>query len=128
VAQTDETVHTFPGDVERVFNLEPGSDPRPHLRQLLVSLLNAYHKLLSEVIEPVPSDYHKTISPNNYPLRNWQATADWMQTLVTNFGWLVNEFRPIQARMTLESMMRRQIDIRREETKAIHGSVTPAIT
>jgi mediator of RNA polymerase II transcription subunit 7 len=126
----------FPPGIERLYNPEPGSDPRPHLRQLLISLLSAYHKLLSGILEPVPSGYHRPPSPTTDPSEvkqedpewppplNWEATVLWIRTLVLNLGWAVNEFRPVQARMTLEAMMRRQIEIRKEETKAIHTLVT----
>jgi mediator of RNA polymerase II transcription subunit 7 len=87
------------------------------------------------VLEPVPFGYHNPSPPAGEveeankagvgivwpPPLNWEATLGWMENLVINLGWLVNEFRPIQARMALESMMQRQIDIRREETKIIHG-------
>jgi len=141
--ETNETAQTLPPGVSHLCNFEPGSDPRPRLRQLLVSLLNAYHKLLSDVLEPVPSGYHRPPLPPPAnggglsgdqiqgngdtewpPPLNWEATILWIRTLVLNLGWLINEFRPIQAKMALESMMQRQIDIRREETKIIHGLVS----
>lgn len=134
---TNEITQVFPPGLDKLHNLEPGTDRRPQLRQLLVSLLNAYHKLLSDVLEPVPSGYHRPPSPSRLdaggdpsgmngnvewpPPLNWEATILWIRTLVLNLGWMVNEFRPIQARMTLESMMQRQIETRREETRMIHG-------
>lgn len=132
---TSEEPQSFPPGIQKLYNPEPGADPRPHLRQLLLSLLSAYHKLLSDILEPVPSGYHQpppshdpyappnTIDgmPDWPPPLNWEFTILWIRSIVLNLGWAVNEFRPVQARMTLESMMRRQIEIRREETKNINS-------
>ncbi|KAG8749587.1 Mediator of RNA polymerase II transcription subunit 7 [Serendipita sp. 396] len=143
VHPTKEIVQVLPPGIQKLYDPEPKADPRPHLRQLLVSLLSAYHKLLSDVLEPVPSGYHGP-PPEEIqaklnaqavdgqegsggeevawpPPLNWEATILWMRTITLNLGWAVNEFRPVQARMNLESIMQRQIDVRREETRAIHS-------
>ncbi|KAG8806092.1 hypothetical protein FRC17_005183, partial [Serendipita sp. 399] len=139
---TKEIVQAFPSGIDKLYNPEPNADPRPHIRQLLVSLLAAYHRLLSDILEPVPSGYHgappeeiqaklnqQVIEGQEPPEMdaawppplNWEATILWMRTITLNLGWAVNEFRPVQARMNLESMMQRQIEVRREETRVIHN-------
>lgn len=68
----------------------------------------------------------------------WQRHVDWISVLTTNLMAAANDLRPVQvrwqifypsvkvliiffqARTNLESMMRRQLELRKEETKAMH--------
>jgi mediator of RNA polymerase II transcription subunit 7 len=43
--------------------------------------------------------------------------------MAQNIMAAANELRPVQARGNLELMMRRQLDLRREETRVLHGYV-----
>lgn len=111
--QTKDEEQIFPPGVKKLYDGESGSDLRPYMRQLLLSLLAAYHKLLSDILEPVPSGYHRppdiddhitgqdTINEDGAPPEwppplNWEATVLWIRTLGMNMGWAINEYRPIQ--------------------------------
>jgi hypothetical protein len=97
-------------------------------------MLQTYHKLLGALLEPLPVGYYRG---NAAAAPNWEFSMSWLEGLSMNFMFTINELRPVQvnwvsflsylclspisqARLTLESMIRRQINIRRSETKAIH--------
>ncbi|KAJ8488322.1 hypothetical protein ONZ45_g13992 [Pleurotus djamor] len=50
----------------------------------------------------------------------WGRRAEWIDVLAQNMMFAANELRPIQARANLEGMMRRQIELRRQETSNLH--------
>ncbi|KAK7694986.1 hypothetical protein QCA50_002174 [Cerrena zonata] len=50
----------------------------------------------------------------------WMRHVEWITILGQNIMAAANDLRPIQARGNLELMMKRQLELRREETKAIH--------
>ena len=72
---------------------DPGLDPRPLLRNFLLSMLQTYHKLLGVLLEPVPVGYHHG-DPS--PAPNWEYPMAWLEGLSMNFMFTVNELRPVQ--------------------------------
>lgn len=46
--------------------------------------------------------------------------------MAQNIMAAANDLRPVQARANLESMMHRQVELRKEETKVIHECVLPS--
>ncbi|KAG9222603.1 hypothetical protein CCMSSC00406_0004517 [Pleurotus cornucopiae] len=51
----------------------------------------------------------------------WGRHAEWIDVMAQNMMFAANELRPIQARASLEGMMKRQIELRREETATLHS-------
>ncbi|KAL9716546.1 hypothetical protein Ac2012v2_000994 [Leucoagaricus gongylophorus] len=100
----------------QLYPSDPAFDRRPALRSILRSLLVTYSTLMSSLLLPPP------LNPEEPP--EWQKRVDWISNLVTNLMAAANDLRPVQARGNLESMMRRQLELRREETKTLHESVT----
>ncbi|KAL0951461.1 hypothetical protein HGRIS_008149 [Hohenbuehelia grisea] len=90
---------------------DPSVDRRPALLSILRSLLVAYSNLISTaLIPPISGGYEA-----------WNTQADWLTTLAQNLMGAANELRPMQARANLESMMKRQLELRKQETAAIHA-------
>jgi len=100
-------------------------------------MLVTYSALLGSVLAP-PSNAGPEVPPD------WQRHVEWITVLGQNILAAANDLRPVQvreaadissvtsslerskpyqARENLELMMKRQVELRREETKAIHGSV-----
>ncbi|KAF8913051.1 hypothetical protein CPB84DRAFT_1760234 [Gymnopilus junonius] len=50
----------------------------------------------------------------------WQRHVEWINVLSQNLMAAANDLRPVQARGNLETMMRRQLELRREETSNLH--------
>ena len=50
----------------------------------------------------------------------WQQQADWLGILAYNLMAGANDYRKAQARINVEEMMTRQLEVRRAETQAIH--------
>ena len=98
--------------------LEPlaWADRRPALRSILRSLLVTYSKLLSSLLAPPPTNSSEGEA-------EWKQHLEWINILAQNIMAAANDLRPVQARGNLELMMRRQLELRREETKAIHSYV-----
>ncbi|KAF9448182.1 hypothetical protein P691DRAFT_801231 [Macrolepiota fuliginosa MF-IS2] len=92
---------------------DPTADRRPALRSILRSLLVTYSSLMSSLLLPPPS-----LVAEAPP--EWQRHVDWISVLTTNLMAAANDLRPVQARGNLESMMRRQLELRKEETKVLH--------
>ena len=104
------------------------SDRRPALRSVLHSLLVTYSSLLASLLAPPP------ISEDTPP--EWRRHVEWITVLSQNLMAAANDLRPVQAwffeilwkpwpdfcqaRGNLESMMRRQLELRRQETKNLH--------
>lgn len=53
-------------------------------------------------------------------LPEWQQQADWLGILAYNLMAGANDYRKAQARINVEEMMTRQLELRRAETQAIH--------
>ncbi|KAJ7170121.1 MED7 protein-domain-containing protein [Mycena filopes] len=81
---------------------DPCVDRRPALLSILRSLLVTYSALTSSPPE-------------------WQGHVEWITVLGQNLMAAANDLRPVQARGNLELMMRRQLDLRKEETKTLHA-------
>ena len=79
-----------------------------------------YSKLLTSLLAPPPTN-----SFEGEP--EWKQHLEWINVLAQNIMAAANDLRPVQARGNLELMMRRQLEVRREETKAIHSYVRPAV-
>ena len=91
-------------------------DRRPALSNVLRSMLVTYSQLLDALLAPPPTSASATP-----PV--WQKQVEWITVLAQNIMAAANDLRPVQARGNLELMMRRQLELRREETKAIHKYV-----
>ncbi|KAF8579027.1 hypothetical protein K439DRAFT_1648606 [Ramaria rubella] len=92
----------------------PTADRRPALQAVLRTLLHTYSSFLSSILVPPPS--HMSDLPPD-----WQRLVEWMRVMGQNIMGAANDLRPVQARCNLETMMTHQLELRREETKAIHG-------
>ncbi|KAI0275163.1 MED7 protein-domain-containing protein [Gloeopeniophorella convolvens] len=92
---------------------DASADRRPALQAILKSMLVTYSSLLGSLLAPPPS-----ITSNAPP--DWHRQVEWITVLAQNVMAAANDLRPVQARASLELMMQRQLELRREETKAIH--------
>ncbi|KAJ7751241.1 MED7 protein-domain-containing protein [Mycena maculata] len=100
----------------QLYPQDPGVDRRPALLSILRSLLVTYSSLTSSVLAPPP-----TMSVPESEAPEWQGHVEWITVLGQNLMAAANDLRPVQARGNLELMMRRQLDLRREETKTLHA-------
>ncbi|PPQ67144.1 hypothetical protein CVT25_005745 [Psilocybe cyanescens] len=96
----------------QLYPADPTIDRRPALRSILRSLLVTYSSLTGSLLSPPP------LSPEVPP--DWQRHVEWINVLSQNLMAAANDLRPVQARGNLEMMMKRQLDLRREETKKLH--------
>jgi mediator of RNA polymerase II transcription subunit 7 len=98
-------------------------------------MLVTYSKLLNALLAPP-----RTTSTSDVP-PDWQKYVEWITVLSQNIMAAANDLRPvqvcyacngllypwidtpyiIQARMNLESLMKKQLELRKEETKALHS-------
>ena len=104
-------------------------DRRPALLSILRSMLVTYSMLTGSLLTPPPQ----------HEQPGWQRHVEWITILAQNLMAAANDLRPmqvrsdahscvtatanddcIQARINLENMMQRQLQLRREETRAIH--------
>ena len=83
-------------------------------------MLVTYSQLLDSLLAPPP-----TASATAPP--EWQKQVEWITVLAQNIMAAANDLRPVQARGNLELMMQRQLELRKEETKAIHTCVSSHI-
>ncbi|KAG6832522.1 hypothetical protein H0H92_000151 [Tricholoma furcatifolium] len=97
----------------QLYPVDPSTDRRPALLSILRSLLVTFSSLTSSLLAPPP------ISPNDPP--EWHRHVEWITVLSQNIMAAANDLRPVQARENLESMMRRQLELRRSETEALHS-------
>jgi len=94
---------------------DAAADRRPALLSILKSMLVTYSSFLGALLAPPPS-----VASNVPP--EWHRHIDWISVLAQNVMAAANDLRPVQARASLELMMKRQLELRREETRAIHES------
>ncbi|KAI0335806.1 hypothetical protein GY45DRAFT_704555 [Cubamyces sp. BRFM 1775] len=99
----------------QLYPADPSVDRRPALRSVLRSILVTYSKLLSALLLPPPTASSAHVEPE------WKRHLEWINVLAQNIMAAANDLRPVQARGNLELMMRRQLELRREETKTIHS-------
>ncbi|KAJ8702351.1 hypothetical protein PTI98_001072 [Pleurotus ostreatus] len=92
---------------------DPSVDRRPALRSALRSLLVTYSAMTKSLLAPAP--INTDVPPE------WGRHAEWIDVMAQNMMFAANELRPIQARASLEGMMKRQIELRREETATLHS-------
>ncbi|TFK83179.1 hypothetical protein K466DRAFT_647727 [Polyporus arcularius HHB13444] len=97
----------------QLYPQDPSVDRRPALRSILRSMLVTYSKLLDAILAPPPTNSSQIEA-------EWKQHLEWINILAQNIMAAANDLRPVQARGNLELMMRRQLELRREETKAIH--------
>ncbi|KAL4241620.1 Mediator of RNA polymerase II transcription subunit 7 [Abortiporus biennis] len=99
----------------QLYPVDPSVDRRPALLSILKSLLVTYSKLTKSLLAPPPTSF--TVES---PQPEWQRDVEWITVLAQNIMAAANDLRPVQARGNLELMMRRQLDLRKEETRALH--------
>ncbi|TFK56578.1 hypothetical protein OE88DRAFT_34082 [Heliocybe sulcata] len=97
----------------QLYPADPSVDRRPALLAITRSMLATYSKLLSALLVPPPP-------PTSNEPPEWQRHVEWLTVLAQNIMAAANDLRPVQARASLELMMQRQLDLRREETTALH--------
>ncbi|KZT63610.1 hypothetical protein DAEQUDRAFT_733615 [Daedalea quercina L-15889] len=97
----------------QLYPADPGVDRRPALSNILRSMLVTYSQLLDALLAPPPTA--SSMAPPE-----WQKQVEWITVLAQNIMAAANDLRPVQARGSLELMMRRQVELRRGETKVIH--------
>ncbi|KAG8953064.1 Mediator of RNA polymerase II transcription subunit 7 [Tulasnella sp. 424] len=88
------------------------SDIRPHLKKLLRTILHSYYTLLGGTAQHLPVDDNIATV--------FDLEASFMMEISRAFLSAVNSVRPLQARQTLEQLLVRQLETRREETRKIH--------
>lgn len=98
----------------QLYPADPSVDRRPALLSVLRSLLVTYSALTSSLLDPPPA-----LSQAEPP--GWQRQVEWINVLGQNLMAAANDLRPVQARGNLELMMKRQLELRREETKTMHS-------
>jgi mediator of RNA polymerase II transcription subunit 7 len=113
-------------------------DRRPSLLSILRSILLTYSTLTTSLLAPPPT-------PSSTAPPEWQQHVEWITILAQNIMAAANDLRPVQvcfkiylccckthnsrsqARGNLELMMKQQLELRREETKALHTCVRSQI-
>jgi len=100
----------------QLFPEDPSIDRRPALQAILRTLLASYTNLLSAVVQPplTTSDWKANREPE------WTRHSNWIYVMGQNIMAAANEMRPAQARANVEGLLRRQLELRREETKKLH--------
>ncbi|KAK0466424.1 uncharacterized protein EV420DRAFT_1511578 [Desarmillaria tabescens] len=92
------------------------ADRRPALLSVLRSLLVTYSYLTSALLAPpLTNSSRENVEPE------WKRHVDWISILSQNILAAANDLRPVQARGNLELIMKRQLELRREETAALHA-------
>ncbi|KAG5718159.1 Mediator of RNA polymerase II transcription subunit 7 [Termitomyces sp. T112] len=98
----------------QLYPADPSTDRRPALLNILRSLLVTFSSLTLSLLAPPPS-----ASLTDPP--EWHSQVEWITALSQNIMAAANDLRPVQARENLELMMRRQLELRKSETEALHS-------
>ncbi|KZT01728.1 uncharacterized protein LAESUDRAFT_730918, partial [Laetiporus sulphureus 93-53] len=97
----------------QLYPADPSVGRRPALRFILRSMLVRYSHLLDALLAPPPTAPSTGAS-------EWEQQTEWINILAQNVMAAANDMRPVQARGK-KLMMRQQLELRNEETKAIHA-------
>ncbi|EPQ60490.1 hypothetical protein GLOTRDRAFT_135160 [Gloeophyllum trabeum ATCC 11539] len=97
----------------QLYPADPSADRRPALLGIVRSMLVSYSQLLNALLVPPPS-----LTSTEPP--EWQKYVEWITVLAQNIMAAANDLRPVQARASLELMMQRQLELRKEETQALN--------
>ncbi|KAJ4499433.1 MED7 protein-domain-containing protein [Lentinula lateritia] len=98
---------------QQLYPEDPNVDRRPALQTILRSMLVTYSNLTSALLAPPPTQ-SSSMPPE------WQKHVEWITILGQNLMAAANDLRPVQARGNLEMMMKRQLELRKDETRVIH--------
>ncbi|SJL06291.1 uncharacterized protein ARMOST_09627 [Armillaria ostoyae] len=102
--------------ITQLYPSDPSADRRPALLSVLRSLLVTYSYLTSALLAPpLTNSSRENVEPE------WKRHVDWISILSQNILAAANDLRPVQARGNLELIMKRQLELRREETAALHA-------
>ncbi|KAF8506609.1 MED7 protein-domain-containing protein [Russula emetica] len=93
---------------------DAAADRRVALLTILKSMFVTYSSFLGALLAPPPSATASNAPPE------WHRQVEWITVLAQNIMAAANDLRPVQARASLELMMKRQLELRREETMTIH--------
>ncbi|KAK4048504.1 hypothetical protein OIV83_004672 [Microbotryomycetes sp. JL201] len=103
---------------------DKGQDRSQSLSTLLRAMLVTYTQLVSSLLQPPPSleatEQYMAQNQGQEPQTDSERLVEHIRLISVNMHHLVNELRPVQARETLKSMMRQQIERRRAKTAAIN--------
>ncbi|EKM61279.1 uncharacterized protein PHACADRAFT_134734 [Phanerochaete carnosa HHB-10118-sp] len=99
----------------QLYPADPSVDRRPALLSIMKTMLVTYSHLLNALLMPPPTSSYPTAQPE------WVRHVDWINVMAQNLMAAANDLRPVQARGNLEMMMRRQLELRREEAQNIHA-------
>ncbi|GJE87557.1 Med7 domain-containing protein [Phanerochaete sordida] len=100
----------------QLYPTDPTVDRRPALLSIMKTMLVTYSHLLNALLMPPPTT---SSGPGAQP--EWVRHVEWITVMAQNLLAAANDLRPVQARGNLEMMMRRQLELRREETRNIHA-------
>ncbi|KAK0233722.1 MED7 protein-domain-containing protein [Armillaria fumosa] len=102
--------------ITQLYPSDPSADRRPALLSVLRSLLVTYSSLTSALLAPpLTNSSRENVEPE------WKRHIDWISILSQNILAAANDLRPVQARGNLELIMKRQLELRREETATLHA-------
>ena len=83
-------------------------------------MLVTYSHLLKSILFSPPSVDSSQSDQEDQNRPEWSRHVEWLTVLAQNIMSAANDLRPVQARYNLEGMMRRQLELRKEETRALH--------
>ncbi|KAG8936084.1 Mediator of RNA polymerase II transcription subunit 7 [Tulasnella sp. 418] len=89
------------------------ADQRDNLHTMLRTILRTYYVALGSITE------HSLLDVAATPV--YSDELDYMIGVALNFQKCVNDIRPLQAQETLEQVLIKQLQDRRQETQAIHN-------
>ncbi|KAF8341294.1 MED7 protein-domain-containing protein [Cantharellus anzutake] len=98
------------GGIQQLY--KAGNDHREDLHKMLRTILVTYHRLVGALLIPP----HPVAQEPE-----WVQHMEWIRIVTLNMVAAVNELRPVQARETLKTALRTQLESRRQQTKYIHA-------